>query len=1350
MRTRAFARTVLIPASLFLAGLAGGQLSAQSPLSVTPGVSVRQSDGRTLIVEFRPIFRREQISSQDGQQSVLFDFDGAVRLAPAGSADLRSTIIPVALPSAAGNSVQIIASDYEDVPNADYAPVPVYEDRESMPVAMKYERNPEAYRRERIDPSTIVELLPPTRARTVVIGRVRVSPIQYDAARRVVRKYSRLLIQVDFGVPGQGAFSSTDDPLIRGSVVNGSALASWKGRTPLRKTSGIVPSILGTGEWYRMTVAEDGLYRLDAKYLAAAGINLSAIDPRTIKIYGNGGREVPEDPTAPRISDLSENAIYVEGEGDGKFDQADGVLFYGRSTRGVVFDGSAHTLRHYVHSYAEGNYYWLTFGGSNGKRMAQIPSSGSAPDVVAEAFTDLVAIEEEKVNLISSGRRWFGQTLNGPSGSFTYMNLLPDLVPNGTITYRYSLALHSDVSASFVVREGTNIIGNHLLSASSGYLYGTTATLQRTGSSSLPGNTSQLNFALSGIASSQGWIDWVEILFPRRLWAVNSALRFRAPDSTGMVEYRLQQFSSMPLVLDVTVHDDVKIMSGISGSYVFRRAEVRGTASEYFASTSAAWKTPAGITRTQNQDIRGYADGADFIIVTSEEFRAAADRLKAHREQAQFGGLKTYVADVARIYNEFGGGLQDISAIRDFLKYAYENWSPRPQFVLLLGGASYDYKGILGTRSTFVPIWQSPESLDEIYSYCTDDFFAKFDALGTISMVLGRIPSRTPSEGDVAIDKTIRYDAQSARDPWKMRILFVGDDAYTADGGEIGDRTTHSQDAEDLATRFTPDEIEKKKIYIAEYPLVNTGAGRRRPAANQAIIDQVNQGVLIFNYSGHGRADLLSHEHIFEVQTAVPQMNNADRLSVWFLATCGFSQFDDPKSYTGSEFLMNRPDGAAVAVVSATRKVYQGANAALNQGMYLRMFSRGPFGRLTVERPATALFLYKVASGDSDPNDLKYVFMGDPTMRLQYPSLHAMIDSINGERVDSLGGSPRTTPVQLRSLSQISVSGTVRGTQNDVDPAFGGRTTMIMNDATRLQTIVNFYPGANWSYVATGGTIFRGENTVLNGRFRSTFIVPKDVSYSDSTTRGRLVAYLSGAGADGVAFTSNVRVAGADSAARNDGHGPLIDIYLNSRDFRPGDMIYENPVLYVDLRDSNGINTSGTGIGHRIEAWVNGSLQSKDLTDYYSSKLDNYREGTVQYLLKDLPQGRNSLRVRAWDSFNNSSSGETFFTVASGDGLTLADVLNFPNPFSDATLFTFRQNQSTPLNVTIKIFTVAGRLIQTIDSMTNGEPYIRIPWDGRDRDGDRIANGVYLYKVIARTPDARFTSEALGKISVLK
>ena len=1337
-------------------GSALGSMSPCAHANATAGdgrgereLVVLRQDASVLVLEYRPRLSERRVVVDEGRVAAGIDFaEAAVSGWSAGQPDIRFRGVPVAFPTSAGGAVRIVESEYRDRSPVELAPVPRFEDREGIPVPAEYRQDPAAYAVASFLPARVTEVVPPAVVRGVQLGSVRVYPVQYNPATKTLREYTKLIIELTFASGGE---PSKDDPLVRETVVNGEMMKSWRAPPARARVSAPTPSVLATGDWYRITVREEGIYKLDAKFFSTAGINLAGVDPRTIRIYGNGGAELPETNALPRPIDLLENAIYVQGESDGRFDGGDYVLFYGRGPSGWSYDAPSKSFRHRIHHYTDLNYYWLTFGGAQGKRMSELPSETGAPTVVAQTFRDLVFVEEEKFNLLRSGKDWYGQSIAGPAGSFTYMNRLTNCVPDGTIFYRYQLVAHADQPPSYTVREGGAVLGVHTLPASYGYLYATAGLFTARGPSALENNESRLGFTFNAVnAAAQGWIDWFEIQYPRYLWGSGEYLRFRSPDTTGLVEYQMQQFSSQPLIFDVTSPAEVRIVTGVVSNYVFRRTESTGIISEYCAAGTAAWKSPAEVQKMANQNIRGYADGANFVIITSKEFRAAADRLKAFREQPAHGGLKTYVTEVENIYNEFGGGLPDVTSIRDFLKYAYDTWIPRPEYVLLLGEGSYDYKAILGSKSSYVPTWQSLESRDDIYSFSTDDFFVKFGVTDQPWMVLGRISARKVSEANTVVDKIIRYEESSDRDPWKMRTLFIGDDAWTSEGGERGDGTLHSDDAETLSgPTYTPDEFEKRKIYIAEYPTENSAQGRRKPTAYQALIDQINQGILIFNYSGHGRADLLAHEHIFEVQTSVPQLVNANKLTLFFLATCGFSQFDDPKSYTGSEVLMNKPDGAAVGVVSATRKVYAGANAQLNQGTYRRLFVRDQSGRINVERPAKALYLFKISGGNNE-NDQKFGYMGDPTMRLQFPSAYATIDSMNEEPLDSLGGLPRTDPVVVPSLSKVTLSGSVRAPDGNPDPTFNGRVTLIMNDATQRRTIVNFYPGHNWSYLSTGGTIYRGDNSVAGGTFRASFIVPKDVSYADSVSRGRLVAYLTGGESDGGAYTGNFRIAGTDSTVRNDGNGPEIDIYLNNRSFRRGDLVPENSALLVDLRDSSGINTSGAGIGHRIEVWVNGAAQSTDVTEYYKSALDNFREGTVQYDLKDLTPGRNVLRVRAWDSFNNPSTAESFFTVAPASGLALADIFNYPNPFQSSTLFTFRHNQTVPLNVTVKVYTVAGRLVRSIEWMTSGETYVTIPWDGRDEDGDLMANGAYLYKVVARTVDGGASAEALGKLAIVR
>jgi hypothetical protein len=1358
-----FVRTLSRSFRLFgLAGVAAVILCSSTSIASAlkrDELQVIRSDQRSFLFEYMPQINDPLTIREGGKEYSLFNIPHGVVMPvdeSEGHPDLRYRSISLAFPDDRGNIVQIVEADYEDIPGVDIAPVPGYRVKDGLLEVREYRPDPAVYSTNAYVPEQPVQLSAVEQVRGMLIGAVRVWPVQYNPATRTLRKYSRMVVEVLFANPRPGMVRAVDDPLLKNVPTNYQSARDWQIPRNAMLGKRVGPSVLALGFWYRIPITTEGVYILDAAYLESAGLDLSEIDPRTIKIYGNGGTEVPELVTATRTEDLVENAIYVQGEADGVFNDGDFIIFFGRSTRNWSYNPATKLFGHSIHHYSETNYYWLTYGGLvNGKRMVQQASLSDPATVIPDRFTGLVMVNEDTINLLGSGREWFGPSINANSTT-TYARTLSGLLTDSARTYRYSfIARSKGVAPTLIVKEGSTLLAQTILSSiliSDDYTVGKERTITVTSNAPITNGSSQVSFTYntSDIAGS-GWLNWMEIQYPRNFQASANYLRFRSPDTSGVVEYRLSGFTASPFILDVTAPEGVKIITGATGSYTFRALVTADTIKEYCAVASGAYKVPAAMQFVPNQNLRGITEGYDFIIVTSKEYKSASDRLAAFREQPEHGNLRTLVVDVEHIYNEFSGGLADVTAIRDFLKYAYDNWSRPPSFVLFFGQGSYDYKARLGFRSSYVPSWQSPESLYDLASYTSDDFFVRFSSSSAAPFLSGgRLNPRTTADADAVVDKLIAYEVSSARDPWKLRILFVADDSWTSEGE---DGSIHTSQAESLAENTVPPELEKRKVYIAEYPTVITAQGRRKPGAYQAIIDEINRGVLIVNFTGHGNPSVWTHESIFTVQTSIPSLVNADRLPIFFQATCNFSQFDDPNRYTGSELLINKTDGGSIASVSATRKVFAVENFNLNVDIYERMFLTDQFGRAYLERPATALYRAKFENTNSI-NDQKFFYMGDPSMRLQYPAGFGSIDSVNREPVDSVNGAPRSDsdPIQIMALQKVTIKGVVRDSLNMPDNATDATMTLVVNDATRQISIAGFPPNSPtpFTYAATGSTIFRGSNSISQGAFGASFVVPKDISYADSTTRGRLVAYYSNSETDGVAYTGKVFVGGTDSSSVPDSDGPEISLFLDSRSFRAGDLVSDDPTLIVDLLDSSGINTSLSGIGHRLEAWVNNSALGIDITDFYTSALDDYQRGTVQYQMKDLPYGRNTLRVRAWDAFNNATVAETFFDVTSGDKLTISDVMNYPNPFSRETAFTFRQNQIVPLNVSIKIYTVAGRLIQTLDASVAGEPFIQVPWDGRDRDGDVLGNGVYLYKVVVSTVDGRYSSEALGKLSVLK
>ena len=1307
-------------------------------------VQILQSDDRGITLEFKPQYFRPDSILIGTRTYTDYNFFCCISQGweGIGHPNLKYRSFSVALPSEAGNSVDVIGAEYEDTRNVVILPVPkLVRDGAGIGVGRVYEEDAEAYRVNQLVPPSTVEFGAVGQTRSMIVGDLRVFPIQYNPASGTVRRYTKIVIRVNFGASAGRVGGVGEDVLLESSVINYENAKQWAPQ--LRRvagTKGIINSVLASGDWYRIEVKDDGIYRLNASALTTAGINVNQIDPRTIKIFGNGGLELLQDNTAPRPVDLVENAIFISGESDGKFDSDDFILFYGRSVRGWKYNPATKSFSHYLNHYSESNYYWLTYGGTQGRRMTSLQSLNDPTPLTPQKFVGKLVLEEEKYKTaVNSGLDWFGQSFDAKNPVAVFANKLDGLVTTDAIRYRFVLVSQSSTYADFRLEDNGVTLGTVFIPPVNGTLYdfyarkSDVASFQRAGD--IPDSRSLVRITYEGNSSSVGWLDWMEIFYSHDFSAVNDFLSFTSPDTNAVIQYNLGNFStSSILAFDVTDLLNPRLISDplISGGGLhFQARQTGGSVSKYIAVGPNGYKAPVGIQKMGNSNLHGFADGADFVIITHSDFLAQAQRLKAYREQAGPDRLTTIVVNVQDIYNEFAGGLFDPTAIRDYLKYAFENWNLKPRYLLLFGGGNYDYKNITTQLKNWIPPYETLETLDQLDSYCTDDYFGQIVANDPrVDLAIGRIPVQSADEARVVVDKIIAYEQSSPFDAWRNRITYVADDGPAGAGTDDGD--IHTAQAEDLAENFTPIDFEKSKIYIVEYPSIFTADGRRKPDAAKTIVDQINNGTLIINWTGHGNPQVWAHEHVFERETTIPQLVNKDRLTFVSAATCDFGRFDNPIERSSTELLLIRENGGSIGTLSSGRAAFSDQNALFNDDFYSYLLQRNAQGKLT--RLGDAIFSTKQARYQS--NDQKFHLFGDPTLRLIAPTYRASLDTINGR--------PTTAVDTLRALGVGRLGGSIQKLDGSAWSDYSGKALLTVYDSRKEITVPDWF---GFTFTVPGGVIYRGESTITNGKFNPTFYVPKDISYENN--QGRISVYFSNANSDGAGYTENVIFGGADSTAPQDVQGPTISIYLDSRNFRAGDVVGENPLLLLDYFDEHGINTASGGIGHRLEAWIDGQPTAIDLTDFYKGKVDSYQEGSVEYRLASLVDGQHELKAKAWDIYNNSSTSQTTFVVATTSDLHISNVFNYPNPFARSTTFTFQQNQSMPINVEIKIYTLAGRLVKVLRAPSIADPFVRIPWDGRDEDGDVLANGVYLYRVVAHTVDGGKSTETLGKLSVL-
>gem|GEM_PF-54379 len=1285
--------------------------SATAQTSV--GLSATRQHPNEIVIRFEPMYTHVPVLTSEGRERVRIRFAGEMH------DDLRSgmPILPHIRRSVdlltASARIEIVESAYEERQHVDLLKYPVLVKDEEFGAAHEYGAVREMESTGRRD---LAELVDVARSGDRFVGTVRINPVQYDPARRVVRFYTKVVVRV--------MTQGTESPRVAESVLQDS---------PLRQ-----------GDWYRMDVKDEGIYRIDRAFLQSAGIPASLFSNiNAVRIFGNGGRMLPEDLLASRPAGLQEVARHVvDRNGNGQFDTDDYILFYGQSTRGWDYSAKTKTFSHVINHYTETNRYFITFAGPVGKGMDSIASISLPGAIRPPDFQGREFVEEERFNLFKSGRQWYGQIFDPSASSAVIAISLPGIDTSKAVTYRIVLLSRAAVDESFKIEEGNSLLGRistfgvDVASIEYEFAYVTpVSTFTRRGPLQDSRSLIRVTYELQSTAS-RAWLDWIEILYRRRFNAVNDLLAFATPDTTGVVEYALSNFSSRDvLVFDVSDHSGVRRITGLTmdpletGRFSFQMSQSAGSVREIIAVGPNGFKTPSGVQKVENSNLYGITTGAEFIIVTPKEFVAEAQRLKSHREARD--SLTVIIAEGDQVFNEFSGGITDPMAVRDFLYRAYTTWKVKAKYVLLFGDGHFDYKSISTTARNWIPPYQTSESIHQILSYASDDHFVMLNpANPRVSLAIGRLAANSVKEATIVVDKIIRYETQSATDPWRNRVTYVADDGLTStrDEGSI-----HTYQSEILAQHFTPPSIEKRKIFIIEYPTTSSASGRRKPEANRAIIDAINRGTLIINYTGHGNPQLWAHEAIFTREASLPQLTNRDRLMLLVAATCDFARYDNPSEQSAGEEIITMERGGAIGVITASRPVYSFENSQFNNSYYAELFTRDANGRMPTLGDAmfrTKQLLYSV-------NDVKYHLLADPTMRLAAPPILASVDSVNGKSLRDV--------VEVQTLGKADVAGTILNQHGTRWNEFNGRAIVEVYDSKRTVTVAEW---GNFSFDVNGSLLYRGEVTVSNGRFRSVVPIPKDVSYDNN--RARIAVYGWTSASDVVGYTESVWIAGTDTSAAKDTTGPRIEVFLGRESFRPGDVVPPDVMLYVKLQDVNGINTSTAGVGHRLEASLPTLQRSIDLSDYYRSDLDTYQSGTVSYPMTQIPEGRHSVLVKAWDTHNNSSELETFFEVRAESMLDLYHVYNFPNPFRSATMFTFQRSSGEPIDVEVKIYTPAGRLIEAIRRFAVNDQFVQIPWDGRDRDGNEVANGLYFYKIIVRSFEEGRSKEVIGKLSVLR
>jgi hypothetical protein len=1112
-------------------------------------------------------------------------------------------------------------------------------------------------------------------------------------------------------------------------------------------------SVLASGNWYKIGVRAEGVYRLDRAFLESLGINMGDVDPRTIKIFGNHGNILPELNSDERDKDLREISIQVMGEQDGKFDNTDFILFYGQSPDKYDIDTTNISFHFNKNYYAKESIYFITLDGSAGKRMQILPNNASqSAEVEFTTFDDIQRHERDLVNHIKSGRIWYGEHFDrvlNHSINFT----VPNRVESEPVTLRTIMVGRSLVQSAFTLN-----INGQMRQLSIPPIFDLDYTNNHVASpqlntfefNNISGSTLSLNISYNKpLSTSEGWIDFIEVISKRNLIHTGDQTRFCNLSSTTFNSTIYQIAANQNTQFwDVTDPFSPKIQNTQFSSGTHRFFIQNNKQVKRYISFSG-FLTPRAIGQTPNQNLHGVRD-VDYVIVSPKSLISAANSLADfHRN---FYNYKVYVADLDLIYNEFSSGIQDLTAIRDFIKMLWDEASSaanRPQNVLLFGDASYDYLDILNNNTNVVPTYQSINSHNPNTSFCSDDYFVLMDeneprmnnaVIGLLDLGVGRITINNLSEANEVVEKIKRYHHENAFGNWRNNFTFVADDMDASyEGIFLFDSERFSETVSDKFSAAT-----FNKIYLDAFEQQSLGGAQRYPDAVQEINNGIEKGTLLWTYNGHGGQFGLASERVIEI----PQINswqNTFRMPVFMTATCELSRYDDPGMQTAGERILLNPIGGGIGLLTTTRLVFVSTNSALGAHFFNNaLFDESAnFGNRTLGE------IYRITKNRSGSNvgDRPFAYLGDPGIRLAIPQFKIVLDSLNGK--------PFTSNVDtLKALSRIQISGRVLDINNNIKQDFDGIAFPSVFDKpvkqfTRLNDLrdrMNDIPGLDFlPFNVQNNILFNGRASVKEGRFRFSFIVPKDINYRFDTSRISL--YANNSSIDAAGNENRIVVGGSADSVGIDNIGPEIELFMNDFSFVNGGMTGKNPLFIATLFDENGINTAGSGIGREIVATIDkgaASERSIVLNEYYQANVDSYQAGEIRYRLGNITEGKHTITLKAWDVFNNSSEATLEFIVEDSKDLVIKNLLNYPNPFSTRTEFHFDHNKpGQDLTLHFQIMTIGGRVVKShFVELLNAESHLMpFEWDGRDEFGDKLSKGVYIYRLRAKTKDGKWNDK---------
>lgn len=1140
---------------------------------------------------------------------------------------------------------------------------------------------------------------------------------------------SELRLRVDFvGGRRSGATARLSTQDLAATFLNPRQAAAW----------GAAPTILREGgrvwdgsDWLRIPVSEEGLYRIRPADLSGQGLDPSQLDPAAFKLYAWGGRPIDEDPLADSNASLApgERPLIRRLDGQPGFGGGDVLLFYAEGLKGwqTRSDGA---LEPWSNPYGQRHWLWLLVGGSQpGRTVAPLeadPGEGAPQTLSRLRWRDLVAERKEVAG--NSSKLWFGDAFVRAGSRYSYdfagpaatdAELRLDLLyyPDSGSGERMLYAVDDFAASSTVTPLSHVVLIPGSVSAGQQSVH-----VEKTSSS---GRTNHLRYLQLSYEASPAFQDGI--------------FRGESPELPGLYAFTAAGMPADGWLLDVTDPDSLRATS--SASVVDRVVALEpggslGRVRRYFGAGGGAIRSLSGVQRTAMPALEAEAGTAQLILIAPLAFAEPAQRYVDHKNS--LGRTSARLVLLEDVMAEYAGTDHDPGAIRNFLR---QDWLTvtmpgEKRFVLLVGNGHYDPLGrISGGWAERVPAWYDDRNPNP---NMTDDFYAMMETGNWLDLNVGRLPANTLADVEHYVDKAIVYETGLDAGLWRNRMLFVADDEHGKNGAVTYFETTHSEDAESLIEDFVPESYDIERLYLFDYPTVYNPEIRiyGKPAASQRLVDALNDGVALVSYMGHGNNTTWSDERVFEVGAHLGLLRPSGRPAFFIAATCSWAEMDLPVGLAFPQQLVNFEGGGAIGILAASRDTGGGSNEVFSRAMLPVFFDHDVNG---TPRRTLAEATRIAKNVNYDWNRRKYLYLGDPSLLPAFPQDEGELTGVfvEGQPADTL-------------LSHVLGGLGARSWTGETQPADAVRTgdaQVVVREAPILRrhdydpyTDSVEYHGRYLEYEQPGPLLFAGSVPVEDGAMLARFVVPADVTGNGEAGRVRMY-FHDGSGRDGLVYSDSVPIA-ANPDPPQDETAPALRVFFNGPSWREEDWLAPNSTIVVVVADSSGINLTGE-IGHRIEMEIDGDTP-EDLTASFVYDAQSYTSGRVEKRLPLLDPGVHSVRVRAFDNFNNPGYVETEFRVLGDERLELAEIVNFPNPVRGSTSFTFRVRGlvfEDPEDVELLVYTIKGRRVarERLELRGSGELLHSEDWRPLNDLGDPLGRGVYLYRIKLRVPAISYT-----------